>query len=89
MPACIHGDVCRAWMNKRMIVNKYPLSVDCPYGCPYFEEVNSNKDYVVQVNQVIPILDEVRQKEIRRIRASIDTMNISSAELEGSVNLEK
>lgn len=89
MPACIHGDVCRAWMNKRMLVNKYPLSVDCPYGCPYFEEVNSNKDYVVQVNQVVPILDEVRQKEIRRIHASIDTMNISSAELEGSVNLEK
>ena len=85
MPACIQGDVCRAWMNKRMLVNKYPLSMDCPY----FEEVNSNKDYVVQVNQVVPILDEVRQKEIRRIRASIDTMNISSAELEGSVNLEK
>lgn len=89
MPACIHGDVCRAWMNERILVNKYPLSRDCPYGCPYFEELNSNKDYVVQVNQVVPILDEVRQKEIRRIRASIDTMNISSAELEGSVNLEK
>lgn len=81
MPACIHGDVCRAWMNKRMIVNKYPLSTNCPYGCPYFEEVNSNKDYVVQVNQV-STLDEVRQKEIRRIRASIDTMNISSDELQ-------
>ena len=88
MSACIHGDVCRAWMNKRMVVNKYPLSTDCQYGCPYFEEVNSNKDYVVHVNQV-STLDEVRQKEIRRIRASIDTMNISSAELEGSVNLEK
>lgn len=63
--------------------------MDCPYGCAYFEEVNSNKDYVVQVNQVVPILDEVRQKEIRRIRASIDAWCITEDELGEMVNSEK
>ncbi len=91
MPACIHGDVCRAWMNERMLVNKHPLSMNCPYGCAYFEELGSGKDYTQQSNQV-STLDEVRlmrQKEIRHIRASIDTWCISSDELEGMVNSEK
>lgn len=91
MPACIHGDVCRAWMNKRMLVNKYPLSMNCPYGCPYFEELNSNKDYANQANKV-STLDEVRlmrQKEIRHIRASIDAWCITEDELGEMVNSEK
>lgn len=84
MPACIHGDVCRAWMNKRMLVNKYPLSTHCPYGCPYFEEVNSNSDYTNQTNQV-STLDESRpinKKKIRHVRTITDEWHISNDELE-------
>lgn len=99
MPACVHGNVCRAWMNERMIVNKRPLSIQCPYGCAYFEELDTGKDFNVQVNQnsndqVIQIstLDDIRlmrQKAIHHVRESIDTWHITKDELEGSVNPEK
>lgn len=67
-----------------MLVNKYPLSTDCPYGCPYFEEVNSNRDYTNQTNQV-STLDESRpinKKEIRHVRTITDEWHISNDELE-------
>ena len=99
MSACIHGDVCRAWMNERMIVNKRPLSIQCPYGCAYFEELDTGKDFTVQVNQnsndqvtQISTLDDIRlmrQKAIHHVRESIDTWHITKDELEGSVNPEK
>lgn len=99
MPACVHGDVCRAWMNERMIVNKRPLSIQCPYGCAYFEELDTGKDFTVQVNQnsndqvtQISTLDDIRlmrQKAIHHVRESIDTWHITKDELEGSVNPEK
>lgn len=99
MPACVHGDVCRAWMNERMIVNKRPLSIQCPYGCAYFEELDTDKDFTVQVTQIsndqvtqISTLDDIRlmrQKAIHNIRESIDTWHITKDELEGSVNPEK
>lgn len=99
MPACVHGNVCRAWMNERMIVNKRPLSIQCPYGCAYFEELDTGKDFTVQVkqnsnDQVIQIstLDDIRlmrQKAIHHVRESIDTWHITKDELEGSVNPEK
>lgn len=45
MPACIHGDICRAWMN---ITNSIaPLSQHCPI-CPYFEpESDTNKIHIM------------------------------------------
>ena len=37
MPACLHGDVCRAWMKE---TNSFvPLSSHCPNKCPYFEKL--------------------------------------------------
>ena len=36
MPACIHGDICRAWMKKTH--NRAPYNDICPRGCEYFEK---------------------------------------------------
>ncbi len=90
MAVCIHGDVCRAWMNERTILNKYPLSQECPYGCTYFEELGNNKDYVNRVNYV-STLDEVRlmrQKAINHIRESINAWHITTDELEEMMDSE-
>ncbi len=43
MAICVHGDVCRAWMGSDRTIGNYPLSINCPYNCPSFEEKCANK----------------------------------------------
>lgn len=45
MPVCVHGDVCRAWMNNTHSIA--PLSPYCPV-CPWFEpENNPNRPHTM------------------------------------------
>lgn len=39
MTVCVHGKVCREYINRG---NKI-LCVTCPNGCPYFEEKRDDK----------------------------------------------
>lgn len=44
MAICVHGDVCRAWMGSSRTIGNYPLSMNCPHNCPFFEEKYNNGD---------------------------------------------
>lgn len=37
MPACIHGQVCQAWMMSDRTRGNAPLVCTCPNGCKFFE----------------------------------------------------
>lgn len=43
MAACIHGDVCRAWM--RQTGARQPLSCNCPHGCQFYEKDKYKNTY--------------------------------------------
>lgn len=45
MAICVHGDVCRAWMRSDRTIGNYPLSMNCPHNCPFFEEKYATEDY--------------------------------------------
>lgn len=45
MAICVHGDVCRAWMSSSRTIGNYPLSMNCPHNCPFFEEKCANGKY--------------------------------------------
>lgn len=47
MSACVHGDVCRAWMMSDRTRGNAPLVCTCPNGCKFFE-VESNHTTVVE-----------------------------------------
>lgn len=52
MPACIHDDICRAWMKKTNSIA--PYSNICPRGCEYFERKEIPRTPVYQ-----PTVDEL------------------------------
>lgn len=43
MAACVHGEVCRAWMERTK--QKAPLSNTCPFNCPLYERKPSISEY--------------------------------------------
>lgn len=54
MPSCVHGNVCRAWMNK---TNSFaPLSQYCP-ECVYFKLKNDVSDPHNTIDEVIDELN--------------------------------
>lgn len=48
MGKCIHGDVCRAYMNKGARI----LSAHCPRCCRYYESVKTCKKCGAEIDDI-------------------------------------
>lgn len=64
MAICVHGNVCRAWMN--ITKTGCPLVATCPNGCPYFESKADIQDAIlgeVTINKLCDVVMELAKKQ--------------------------
>lgn len=67
MSACVHGNVCRAWM--RMFNCSRPLVATCPFGCRYFIEKLDVQDAILgetTINKLCDIVMELTKNKENR-----------------------